>query len=69
MTSILWRAQGGDDLVGVAGLDGLGHRRDASAEAMYAAQHDDGGKVGSDDVAEHGARLDRGQLAGIADEE
>ena len=54
----------------VAALDRRGQLGDRAAEAVDAAKHDDP-FVGSatDDVAEHGAGLDRGELVGVADED
>ena len=55
--------------VGVAVADRAGQRRDPAAEAVHAVEHDDPVARGRpDDVAEHRAGLDRGELAGVADE-
>ena len=70
-----------DGGVGVAALDRRGELGDGAAEAVHVAQHDDaagdrrrrrrcvGHEGRADDVAEHGAGLDGGQLVGVADED
>src|SRR5690606_20252739 len=58
-----------DHGVRVPRLDGGGDGGDASAEAVDAAQLDDAGERRGHDVAEHGAGLDRGELARVADED
>ena len=71
-------------LVGIAAADRFGEEGDAAAEAVDAVEDDDAvsdagaacavahrraGRRRADDVAEHGAGLDRGELAGVADED
>jgi len=58
--------------VGVGAADGVGDRGDGAPEAVDSVQHHDAGfdrAAGSrHDVAKHGARLDRRELSGVADE-
>jgi hypothetical protein len=58
-----------DRRVGVAAAHGGGQLGDAAAEPVDAVEDDDPLAAGrADDVAEHGAGLDRRQLPGVADQ-
>ena len=60
------------DRVAVAAPDRLGDAGDAAAVAVDAVEDDDPARrrrARADDVAEHGSRLDRGELARVADED
>ncbi len=69
-TSAGWLVRIVHHLIGIAAADRFCKQGDAAAEAVHAVEDDDAvSRCRADDVAEHGAGLDRGELAGVADED